>query len=139
MTVEFIAPAAATVPVKFAAEEIVWPLIRPEVIVLEPKARAPLEVIAPEFMVPMLTRFPFTSILLVPPPAPVLMPVVPFKVRPIMVLVVAIVPKPETMEPVAKAPTVVISVPTNLEAAMVPAVISLLTIKDEDKRPLAEL
>jgi hypothetical protein len=63
VTVEFIAPAAAKVPVKLALEEIVWPLIKPEVIVLEPKAKAPEEVMAPEEIVPMLVKLPEASIL----------------------------------------------------------------------------
>ena len=81
--------AAVTVPVKFAVEEMVCPLMRPLV------------------MVPMLTKLPFTSMRLVPAPAPVLIPVVPFRVVPVMVFAVLIVPKPEAMEPVASAPVVV--------------------------------
>jgi len=38
--------------VKFAALEIVWSLMRPEVIVLAPRLRAPLEVMAPDVIVP---------------------------------------------------------------------------------------
>ena len=38
-------PVAVTVPVKFAAEEIVWPLIKPDVIA--PVVRAPEEVMLP--------------------------------------------------------------------------------------------
>ena len=58
-------------------------------------------------IVPILTRFPETSILLVPAPAPVLIPVVPFKVVPVIVFAVAMVPNPEAIEPEARAPTVV--------------------------------
>ena len=56
---------------------------------------------------PMLTRFPETSILWVPAPAPVLIPVVPLIVVPVIVFVVAIVPNPLAIEPAAKAPTLV--------------------------------
>ena len=38
-------PVAVTVPVKLAAELIVWPLIKPEV--MAPVVRAPLEVMLP--------------------------------------------------------------------------------------------
>ena len=102
----------ATVPVKLAAEEIVWPLIRPEVIVLAPRARAPVEVIAPELIVPMLTKLPDASILWVPAAAPVLIPVVPLSVVPVIVLAVVIVPKPEAIDPEASAPVPVIAVVT---------------------------
>jgi hypothetical protein len=124
-------PCTVSVPVKLAAEEIVWPLIRPEVMVprvalpelsilvtllvwseppvllmlpepvmLVPPLMAPLRV-----REPMLTRLPLLSIRWVPAPAPVLMPVVPFRVVPVMVLVVAIVPNPVVMEPAPRAPT----------------------------------
>src|SRR3989344_5827160 len=66
----------------------------------------PVKVARPEAeIVPMLTKLPETSMRLVPPPAPVLSPVVPFKVVPVMVFPVAIVPKPEAMLPPARAPT----------------------------------
>jgi hypothetical protein len=54
----------------------------------------------------MLTKLPFTSIRLVPAPAPVLIPVVPLSVVPVIVLVVLIVPKPEAIEPDVRAPVV---------------------------------
>jgi hypothetical protein len=38
-------PVAVSVPVKFAVDEIVWPLIKPEV--MAPVVRAPLEVMLP--------------------------------------------------------------------------------------------
>ena len=46
--------ATASVPVKLAALEIVWELMAPEVMVFPPKAKAPLEVMAPEVMRPVL-------------------------------------------------------------------------------------
>src|SRR5690242_6923517 len=55
----------------------------------------------------MFAKLPDASILEVPAPAPVLIPVVPFKVVPVMVFAVEIVPKPEAIEPDDKAPTVV--------------------------------
>ena len=55
----------------------------------------------------MLVRFPDASILWVPAPAPVLMPVVPLRVVPVMVLAVVMVPKPEVIEPLMRAPVVV--------------------------------
>ena len=55
----------------------------------------------------MLLRFPDESILCVPAPAPVLIPVVPFRVVPVIVFAVEIVPKPVAIEPEARAPTVV--------------------------------
>lgn len=62
--------------------------------------------IAPERVrLPILVRLPEASILSVPAPAPVLMPVVPFRVVPVIVLAVAIVPKPLAIEPEASAPT----------------------------------
>ncbi len=61
----------------------------------------------PAVIVPILTRFPEESILCVPALAPVLIPVVPLRVVPVMVLEVWIVPKPEAIEPDDKAPTVV--------------------------------
>ena len=48
--------ATATVPVKFTAEEMVCPLISPEVMVPEPKARE-VPVIAPAPSVPVVERF----------------------------------------------------------------------------------
>jgi hypothetical protein len=63
-----VSPATVSVPVKLALELIVWPLIRPEVIV------------------PMFTKLPLASILWVPPAAPVLMPVVPLRLVPWIVL-----------------------------------------------------
>src|SRR5207302_5905046 len=60
-----------------------------------------------EAIVPILTRFPDESIRWVPVPAPVLIPVVPFRVVPVIVLLVLIVPKPEAIEPLANAPTLV--------------------------------
>ena len=59
------------------------------------------------WVVPMLVRFPEASILWVPELAPVLMPVVPLRVVPVMVLAVAMVPKPEAMLPEIRAPVVV--------------------------------
>ena len=59
-------PTTVKVPVKFAALEIVCPLIRPEVMVFEPNANAPLEVIAPEFIVPILDILRELSIICVP-------------------------------------------------------------------------
>ena len=53
----------------------------------------------------MLIKFPLTSILFVPDPAPVFIPVVPFRVVPVMVFPVAIVPNPEAIEPDVSAPT----------------------------------
>ena len=68
----------------------------------------PLKVARPVApIVPMLTRLPLTSIRLVPAPAPVLIPVVPLRVVPVMVLAVAIVPKPLAIEPELKAATCV--------------------------------
>ena len=63
-------------------------------------------------MVPMLTRLPLASIRLVPAPAPELIPVVPLIVVPVIVLAVAIVPKPEAIEPTVRAPVPVIAVVT---------------------------
>src|SRR3989338_2996890 len=63
------APLTAKVPVKLAALEMVWLLMAPEVVT-----------------VPMLTKLPDESILWVPAPAPVLMPVVPLMVVPVIVL-----------------------------------------------------
>jgi hypothetical protein len=60
-----------------------------------------------EEIVPIFERFPLASILWVPAPAPVLMPVVPLRVVPVMVLAVAMVPKPEAMEPEDRAPVLV--------------------------------
>lgn len=80
----------ASEPVKFAAEEIVWLLIAPDVVI-----------------VPIFKRLPDASIRWVPADAPVLIPVVPFNVVPVIVLAVAMVPKPEAIEPEASAPTVV--------------------------------
>ena len=88
-------PATATVPVKLAVLEIVCPFIKPEVI-------------APEEIVPMFNKFPLTSILFVPAPAPVLIPVVPFMVVPVIVFPVVIVPKPEAIVPATNAPVVLI-------------------------------
>jgi len=43
-----VRPAVAVrVPVKFAVAEIFWPFTRPEVMVFEPRFKAPVEVIAP--------------------------------------------------------------------------------------------
>ena len=68
----------------------------------------PLKVVVPlAVMFVMLTRFPLLSILWVPAPAPVLIPVVPFNVVPVMVFVVLIVPKPDAIEPETNAPVVV--------------------------------
>ena len=82
--------AVVNVPVKLAALEIVWPLIAPEVVI-----------------VPIFTKFPETSMRLVPAPAPVLMPVVPLIVVPVIVEAVAMVPKPEAIVPETKAPVLV--------------------------------
>jgi hypothetical protein len=71
-------------------------------------------------MVPMLTRLPEASIRWVPPVAPVLIPVVPLRVVPVIVLVVEIVPKPEAIDPEASAPTVVKDDVTTPEAKVVP-------------------
>ncbi len=72
----------------------------------------------------MLTKFPDASILCVPAPAPVLIPVVPLIVVPVIVLAVAIVPNPEAIEPEVKAPTVVSDDVTTLE----PKVVALRTL-----------
>ena len=56
---------------------------------------------------PIETRFPDESILCVPAPAPVFKPVVPFKVVPVMVSALSIVPKPDVIDPAFNAPTVV--------------------------------
>ena len=103
MVAPLMVEATANVPVKLALDEIVWPLIRPEV------------------MVPMLTRLPLASMRWVPAPAPVLMPVVPLMVVPVMVLLVAMVPKPAAMEPADRAPVPVM-------AEKVPAVRLLLVM-----------
>ena len=67
----------------------------------------PLRVERPDaVMVPMFTRLPDESMRLVPPDAPVLIAVVPFMVVPVMVLAVAMVPKPDAIEPEDRAPTV---------------------------------
>jgi len=50
-------------------------------------------------------RLPELSILCVPAPAPVLMPVVPLRVVPVIVFAVEIVPNPEAIEPEESAPT----------------------------------
>jgi hypothetical protein len=63
-------------------------------------------------MLPMFTKLPELSMRWVPAPAPVLMPVVPFIVVPVIVFVVAIVPKPEAIEPDESAPVPVIAVLT---------------------------
>ena len=76
-------------------------------VVTAEKVRVPVVVIAPDATVPMLTRLPVESILCVPAPAPVFIPVVPLMVVPVMVLAVVIVPNPEAIEPEANAPTVV--------------------------------
>ena len=55
----------------------------------------------------IFTRFPVASILWVPAPAPVLIPVVPLIIVPVIVLAVDIVPNPLAILPEAKAPTVV--------------------------------
>jgi hypothetical protein len=114
-------------PVKFAALDMVCPLIRPEVtvpifvrlrdasMICVPLSCSTVE--APEKLtrlelvfryelpiVPILTRLPDTSIRCVPAPAPVLMPVVPLSVVPVIVLAVAIVPKPEAIDPDVRAP-----------------------------------
>ena len=60
----------------------------------------------------MLTRLPVESMRLVPAPAPVFTPVVPLTVVPVIVLLVAIVPKPDAMLPDANAPVPVIAVLT---------------------------
>ena len=56
-------------------------------------------------IVPILVRLPDASIRCVPPVAPVLIPVVPLSVVPVIVLAVAIVPKPEAIEPDVRMPT----------------------------------
>lgn len=48
--------AIAAVPVKLAAEDIVWPFMRPEVMVLVPRLSAPEEVMGPTVRVPMLAE-----------------------------------------------------------------------------------
>ena len=82
---------------------------------MAPTVKAPAGVmfIAPDpVMSPMLTRLPLLSILCVPLLAPVLIPVVPFMVVPDMELPVEIVPKPEAIEPLARAPVPVMAVVT---------------------------
>ena len=58
-------------------------------------------------VVPILTRFPDASIRWVPAAAPVLIPLVPLMVVPVIVFAVAIVPKPEAIDPDTSAPVVV--------------------------------
>ena len=69
--------------------------------------------------VPMLTKLPLTSRRLVPAPAPVFKPVVPFNVVPVMVSALSMVPKPEVMEPLFKAATVVSEEVTTAEPKVV--------------------
>lgn len=59
-------------------------------------------------IVVMLEIAPAESILRVPEPDPVLIPVVPLIVVPVIVFAVAMVPKPEAIEPEARAPVPVI-------------------------------
>ena len=47
-------PVAVKVPVKLAALEMVWPFTRPDVMVFEPRFKAPLEVMAPDVMRPVV-------------------------------------------------------------------------------------
>ena len=65
------------------------------------------EVVPVEVKLTMFKMFPDASILCVPAAAPVLTPVVPFRVVPVIVFAVEIVPKPEAIEPLLSAPTVV--------------------------------
>ena len=62
--------------------------------------------INPEVIVPIFTKLPLTSILFVPEPAPVFIPVVPLIVVPVIVLAVRIVPNPEAIEPATNCPVV---------------------------------
>ncbi len=62
---------------------------------------------------------PDASILWVPAPAPVFTPVVPLSVVPVIVLAVAIVPNPEAIEPLVKAPTWVSDEFTTAEPSVV--------------------
>ena len=55
----------------------------------------------------MFVKFPVLSILCVPAPTPVLIPVVPFSVVPVIVLAVLIVPNPDAIDPLTNAPVVV--------------------------------
>ena len=55
----------------------------------------------------MLTKFPDESILCVPAPPPVLIPVVALRVVPVIVFEVEMVPNPDAIDPLANAPTVV--------------------------------
>ena len=68
--------ATASVPVKLAALEIFWLLIRPEVVT-----------------VPILTKLPDASILCVPPAPPVLIPTVPSRLVPWIVELLVIAPE----------------------------------------------
>ena len=68
----------------------------------------PENVMVPEAVIAaILTKLPDASMRWVPADAPVLMPVVPFTVVPVMVFAVAMVPKPDAIEPDVNAPTVV--------------------------------
>src|SRR3990167_6386233 len=67
--VRALPPWMVTVPVKLAADEIVWELMAPDVVT-----------------VPILTKLPELSMRWVPAPAPVLRPVVALRVVPVMVL-----------------------------------------------------
>ena len=97
----------------------------------------PLTVAKPvAVIVPMLTKLPETSIRLVPAPAPVLIPVVPFKVVPVMVLPVEMVPKPEAILPEARAPTWVKEELTTAEPKVV--AVKVLTPLMLRARPVAK-
>ena len=77
-------------------------------------------------MVPMLARFPEASIRLVPAPVPVLMPVVPFKVVPV------IVPPPVILfDPMAMLPPMVkpVKVPTLVKEDPVTPELRVLPVK----------
>ena len=98
-----------------------------EVMFPEPEYVVPPEMAPDRLRDEMLDRAPEEFNLRVPAPDPVFIPVVAFRVVPVMVFEVEIVPNPEAMDPVDKAPTVVMSVPINLEAAMDPANMALVT------------
>ena len=76
-------------------------LMSPETVVCRVRAALVAErIMAPvPVMLPMLTKLPDESIRWVPAPAPVLIPVVPFKVVPVMVSALSMVPKPLVIKP----------------------------------------
>ena len=95
--------------------------------------RVPVMVVLPAAMVPMLTRFPDESMRLVPAPAPVLIPVVPFKVVPVMVLppLMALVTE-SPPAPVNDPPPCTVTPLTNVEVAVT-------TNASDDASPMKKL